>query len=712
MTAWCPSVAKMIEKLEDHSDATIQNIGYYGGDDGLRLERGGQKLIDSIREVNRPCVKEGLGLSFLYLHNWNGEWCREFERKLMEAWKSNKLITKVLFEWERKDLNYDMPGHGMVLAKGFEDCPHATGVGNRYATKSYILRVCTAALQKPTMESLEVTTNLMDRTFDDEELQALAMVKMKFPSCFVGGSRALNSTIASKAIINPMAEAAIRCHQRNVMEAFLNNDWDTAEQEFDVMKTGVADSEQDRLLQLLPLLCEKYCIVGGLELLQIIPEDFDNSDLEQLMPTQLGQCPAEDQVRFLLAIADYKREQLNELIFNLDKEMAELGRLVKANSKRIPQVVDDFFCNHGLAECFATLDAYKITVDHGRCANHRPVTGNYVQDGFANGNPYFYNKEAKIYHYYFTSNGISSWSFSGILSSNISNCNLPTETSGPRAGQKRPKPEIEEGDNEKWQTFNGCKTPHFEAYKWDKRVQDGVIEFFQNKSKHTQHLTLGEQLMEVHIGPSKGFDRALQKGAAWLRDLNRCTLVFDSPALMVLGFKLFDGKVKAIGGEMVRLTNLFFKNGTLNTEPRAPPCIHVNYAIEDYIYEVMFTLSNFYTAKERVHKFYDIARAKRPIEVAKPVFEPLPLDGREVFAEDSAERLLSQKIKKKSFTKSAGSAMNAVRNKVQMARSKSSLGKAKVVPEVETETSNTATMPASNADEEKKSGKSAACSIM
>lgn len=70
----------------------------------------------------------------------------------------------------------------------------------------------------------------------------------------------------------------------------------------------------------------------------------------------------------------------------------------------------------------------------------------------------------------------------------------------------------------------------------------------------------------------------------------------------------------------------FFKDGKLNPEPKAPPCIHVNFVINDFIYEVMLMLCDFAAAKNRLHKFYELARTERPIDVARPVFAPLPLD--------------------------------------------------------------------------------------
>jgi hypothetical protein len=672
MTAWCASVNDMIAKLEDQNDDEISVIGYYGGDRGLHLSppQGGARLLEAIRKCNRPCVKEGLSLSFLYLKDWNYDWCRDFERELMKVWAETPLVTKMLMEMERGNLDEDKPGHGDILAQGFDECPHATGVGNRYATKSFIIKACKAALKKPHMETLEVTTNLVKKSFDDEEVHAMAMVKMKFPECLVGGSRALNSTIASKAIVNPMAEISIRCYQRNIMEAYVKDNIEVCTEEYDKLKTEVAVPEQNRLLLLLPLLCEKYCIVGGLELLKICPPDFDNHDLKQFMPVEVSKYPEEDQVRFLLAIADYKAGVLNDIADHVTSEINQLGKITDGkNQADITKTVDDFFLNHGLAECFATLDAYKIQVNHGHSKSCRPVSGNYEQCGFANGNPAFFSKQHAIYMYYFTSNGISSWSFSNILSSNISNCNLPSETSGPRAGQKRPRPFVEEGDHEKWQTFNGCQTPHLEGYKYEKPVQEGVVDFLsKRRGVHAPHLVMKDQLVDVHFGPPKGFDRALQKGAAWLRDLNRCTFVFDSPALMVLGFKLLDEKVKGMGGELVRLNNFFFREGELEAEPRAPPCLHLNYSIEDYIYEVMLTLSDFYTAKARVHKFYDIARAKRPIETAKSVFTPLPLDAsKEVFPEGSDEKALSDSIKRKieqkfvTASNASGGGVNAIR---------------------------------------------------
>jgi hypothetical protein len=73
-----------------------------------------------------------------------------------------------------------------------------------------------------------------------------------------------------------------------------------------------------------------------------------------------------------------------------------------------------------------------------------------------------------------------------------------------------------------------------------------------------------------------------------LKDLNRCTFVFDSPAVLALhAFHLLHKKVTELKGTLERVSNFYFKNGSLATSFTSPPCIHLNVKIGGWIYEVM-----------------------------------------------------------------------------------------------------------------------------
>lgn len=80
--------------------------------------------------------------------------------------------------------------------------------------------------------------------------------------------------------------------------------------------------------------------------------------------------------------------------------------------------------------------------------------------------------------------------------------------------------------------------------------------------------------------------------------------------------------VKLRGGRIVALKNKFVQVGGFHE----PPNIHLNCTLDDsdWIVEFQFTLSEFLSAKEYFHKYYDIQRAEDLSTLFQPVFEPMP----------------------------------------------------------------------------------------
>jgi hypothetical protein len=649
-SVWCRTVQGAIDELLSDKEEKLLSVGVHYDLKKDCIASKGSSLISALRESKR-FAKERTVLQFANQHSqvWADETGLDFLKSLMNEWKSNEAIA--LMGLSMSDYPKDDPEYDRILAKGFDDALHASGVQNIYATKSFILDVCQAALKKDDMKQLIITSEKLACDFDEETVQALTMVKMKFPECTVGGSKSLECLIASKAIINAEAEKAVQMHQRAMIQAYTKSNTNTVLEQFKTLKTAVALPEQNRVLKLLPLLSEKYAvIIGGLELLCALPSDFDDKDLRQYMPLEGTDYAVEDRVRFLLALSDYKQPILHNVCTQVANDLNNFCEAVDKNPAEGTQIVDQFFVQHGVAEFFCSLDAYEVEVTTGGTRN-KAEQGKYLQCGFCNGAACFELKtnDHKSYLYYAEEGGTFFWKFSGTLGGDTSNTFLADENSGPNAG-KRLTPIIQEGDKQEWQCYNDSQTPKLKHCAYDKPVKDEVIEFLtKRKQLNVKHLALKDCFVEVHMGPTKSFDRAVQKGVAWLRDLNRSTLLFDSPAVLVVAFKMLEMQVIARGGKLVRLTNLFFKDGKLNLEPRAPPCIHINFMIDDYIYEVMLMLCDFAAAKDRVHKFYELARTERPIDVARPVFDPLPLDDvkEDGWAEASAT--------------SAGSALNAAR---------------------------------------------------
>ena len=71
------------------------------------------------------------------------------------------------------------------------------------------------------------------------------------------------------------------------------------------------------MLSLLSLLHQKYCIIGGYEFLHSLPLDFDvykdKGASGQQLPDPVLAMSTESQVRYVLAVAHYKADVLNDL---------------------------------------------------------------------------------------------------------------------------------------------------------------------------------------------------------------------------------------------------------------------------------------------------------------------------------------------------------------------------------------------------------------
>merc|ERR1712232_242044 len=148
-------------------------------------------------------------------------------------------------------------------------------------------------------------------------------------------------------------------------------------------------------------------------------------------------------------------------------------------------------------------------------------------------------------------------------------------------------------------------------------------------STGVKQLELGKELVKYHEGPPKALARALEKGPRYLLDLNRFTIQVDSPAIMVLTFLLLQKLIEDNGGRITRFDNYHLHldskqfqhlGGVLNTEMDRPPCLHLNFVLDDWSFEGMFIFSDFLALKHRLHKFYDISRSKHFYSALAPVF--------------------------------------------------------------------------------------------
>ena len=139
-------------------------------------------------------------------------------------------------------------------------------------------------------------------------------------------------------------------------------------------------------------------------------------------------------------------------------------------------------------------------------------------------------------------------------------------------------------------------------------------------------------LVKARFGPPKSYQRALIKekqGLAnvesgkhkdWngLRDLNRVTLEFEDPLMLILAFKGIMKKYKVSG-----LKNKFKSIKEISYDQ--PPDIHMNLdfgeAGSPWLVEVQLMFSSILTIKKELHKFYDIVRAESPRDIMSPLFK-------------------------------------------------------------------------------------------
>lgn len=175
---------------------------------------------------------------------------------------------------------------------------------------------------------------------------------------------------------------------------------------------------------------------------------------------------------------------------------------------------------------------------------------------------------------------------------------------------------------------------HFDWQPQQVSLKDELVTFLTRKAQDKdvrRQLELSDNLLRVTYGPPKALARALQKGPEWLLDLNRCTVEADCYSVLVLAFLLVKNRIEQKGGRITRFDNYHLlqqpaaadfgvSGGILNLDLKRPPCLHLNYVMDGWSFEVMFMLCDFVEIKHRLHKFYDVVRAKDISSLYAPVF--------------------------------------------------------------------------------------------
>lgn len=510
------------------------------------------------------------------------------------------------------------------------------------------LRILDVMAEKPKVAALKLglgeTLKKCSREEYQRALSAAAQLRIKFPSMdFDGLDRELKNRIVRASLHNEKAKLEVQTMQMSMIELYhlgKYNDFSAGEEgvmaEFDRIQK-VTGRESERLFGLLPDLMDTYAEMGGLEWVQALPPDFDTYRGEgakgQQVPSHIRKLPKDAQVKYLLAVSAYKDAALRKVCNELEKSLNELDS---------PSALEALLTKYELNFVgTATYESVEVK------SSNQDLSGEWKQVGFYFSAPLYKNPNGKQIPFLARDNNQARWQFGDMDGSGTS---LPDEIHG-TDHVMRWRPEIKAGDKQQWdrdQVRWNCDK-QFELTvtvlpkTHERSLQDGVAQFLERwpkpaKAPADQHnedelhrFHGGENghngLVNVMIGPPKGFARALTKGPDWLLDLNRATFLFISPAVLALGFYVFRALVEREGGELTRLSNYMFeKDEDRGTRPsttmKQPPCIHVNFKMEGgWTFEVMFMLSQFSQAKHQLHKYYDITRAKDPLEVLPPVFD-------------------------------------------------------------------------------------------
>lgn len=471
-------------------------------------------------------------------------------------------------------------------------------------------------------------------------LMACADLKLKFPHCRLGGGTAegmlFESVVAMQCVKNPGIEEIVREGQRQLLLLVNQGDMAQAQDLLQKSKDEVIKPEHDRLLQLCGDLLTKYCVVGGLGSMLTLPEQKDEyagAGAEgQFCPESMKHESNERRVRHLLAMASYKQPFLKDLLYSVHSDIHDLhlnsdewaslvnsdewASVVNSDEYTMPSLVKAFMAKHHLHDLTATLPAYKINV----VGEDADVSGVYEFQGHMDGQPccpVFMRKDIKLFLYRRDDRwriGRHPGSFGATLLGPKDKENSKIESEGWIATRAKRIVELQ---------LTECTC--------ELKVEDELVHFLQRRAEDAafrQLLTWNDQLANVVMGPPKGFARALEKGPDWLLDLNRGSILFDSPTLLVIAFHMLQARVESLGGRVTRLSNYFLQAdsecivGTINSSFKQPPCVHLAFRIDGWSYEVMLMLSDFHFAKETLHKYYEMLRAPDVMTCLMPVFHP------------------------------------------------------------------------------------------
>ena len=546
-------------------------------------------LLEAIRFCKRP---HEFSLAYIYSSSF------ENAAAVCSACADNvRIVSLCMSQWYCRAVEPALPTwfHLRELHLQFN---HGSVEGRKSFDEKDLQSLIRALRQVP---NLQVFTppSLVAAKVCDATIEALVELRLHFPRITMNAGwqqSLLDCRVVSGAIKNKVAEQAVVSRQLDLLRSYTSGELARTTRIYRDLKNQIAQPEEDRLLHLLSLLHGKYCIIGGYEFLQALPPDFDFykevGASGQYIPDPLLAMAPESQVRYVLAVAHYKAQILTDLCGQVESALGGI------QADQIQEGLNSLVEKEGLSE----VACQKMVVEMEEEKPGFPKL--FKQKGFYNGMPAFSGEvDGKEVHLFRDSKKYWAVSKDGLGSSFFS-AHLKDE------GENKPRlfPLRETSDKEKW-SHAGWNLKQVDSEP--DPLKDALQKFLQRRAEDPslgQLATLGDRLYELKVGPMKGIARAQQKQAKWLLDVNRCTFVADSPLVLALIFHLIEKKTQAMGGEISRLNNYFFKDGHLNMNMKQPPCIHLNLRIpkgSGWTYEVMLTLSDFAEAKEVLHKYYE-----------------------------------------------------------------------------------------------------------
>lgn len=440
--------------------------------------------------------------------------------------------------------------------------------------------------------------------------RALAMLKMRNEDIYFCDQteacetrRRIDAAVAAASVFNEAVEQAVTQLQFALLNELQNNS--QGEEIFAELR-GISGKEHQRLLNLMPQLAERYKFTGGWPFLEQLPS-FKNTDVSdcQVVPDIPEKT---SRIMWMLGKAAYEEIEFRKFAIEIHDMLNAIEEEKDVQALFEMQGPDFMPC--------LEVPSFEVTGIISQEFN-----GKYRQFSDFNGYPAFRKEDStgKLQEpplYFIWDKGWSSWGFSKTLEDRGWTYSF--------YNQKLKARFYEDSEaSSPYTNFEIQGEAHFSMHYSKLPLQDEVIQQLslrENRADRGQFPVImpSGDWVETILGPPKSLARCLEKGEKSLKDLNRCTMTFESCVFLVLAVKLVCHCVEARGGKIIVLKNKF-------KQFDQPPNVHLNFTLDDkgWIVEFQFTFLEYLNAKDKFHKFYEINRADSPISIASPIFNLL-----------------------------------------------------------------------------------------